>query len=69
MKQIKKFRVIVYNPRFQCLPFEYTIIYSEWLKFLDENRLESGFESLSKFFLKKLGVRLEREFTQIEYLY
>lgn len=69
MKQIKKFKVIVYDPQFQCLPFEYTIIYSEWLKFTDENRLESSFDSLSRFFLKKLGVRLEREFTQIEYLY
>lgn len=69
MKQIKKFKVVIYDFHSDYFPIEYTVIYSEWLKFLEENRLESGFETLSKFFLKKLGVRLEREFTQIEYLY
>lgn len=69
MKQIKKFRITIYNPKNQCLPFEYTILYSKWLKFLNDNNLESGFESLTKFILKKIGVRLEKEFTHIEYLY
>jgi len=69
MKQIKKFKVVIYDFHSDYFPIEYTVKYSEWLKFIEENRLESGFETLSKFFLKKLGVRLEREFTQIEYLY